>query len=38
MTLYFSTGVWVSLSLVRAPRFTPDQPRAPTVRASGAGS
>ena len=24
MTLYFSTGVWVSLSLVRAPRFTPE--------------
>jgi hypothetical protein len=23
MTLYFSTGVWVSLSLVRAPRFQP---------------
>jgi hypothetical protein len=24
MTLYFSAGVWVSLSLVRAPRFLPD--------------
>jgi hypothetical protein len=31
MTLYFSAGVWVSLSLVRAPRFA-------SVRASGGGS
>jgi hypothetical protein len=27
MTLYFSAGVWISISLIRAPRFQPE-PRA----------
>jgi hypothetical protein len=24
MTLYFSAGVWISISLIRAPRFQPE--------------